>query len=74
MPINLTAALTCPVCGHVAMEHMPIMTNAHVYECKGCKVALQPKDGDCCVFCSYSDERCPPQQMKVQPRYPSFAN
>jgi hypothetical protein len=23
---------------------------------------LRPKTGDCCVFCSYGDMKCPPMQ------------
>jgi hypothetical protein len=23
---------------------------------------LRPKPGDCCVFCSYGDMKCPPMQ------------
>ena len=26
------------------------------------ELAFDPKQGDCCVFCSYSDQRCPPKQ------------
>jgi hypothetical protein len=29
------------------------------YECDGCHTVLRPKPGDCCVFCSYADKRCP---------------
>jgi hypothetical protein len=25
---------------------------------------LQPKPGDCCVFCSYGDVPCPPIQQE----------
>ena len=74
MPINLTAAITCPECGRVTMEHMPIEANMHAYECNACHALLRPKNGECCVFCSFSDERCPPQQLKDKPRYPSYAN
>lgn len=29
------------------------------YECEGCRAALKPKAGDCCVFCSYGTNKCP---------------
>lgn len=28
-----------------------------------CGAALRPQPGDCCVFCSYGDDLCPPEQM-----------
>ena len=39
-----------------------VPTNAcvHFYECVGCGTVLRPKPGDCCVFCSYGANRCPP--------------
>ncbi|WP_083812764.1 GDCCVxC domain-containing (seleno)protein [Arthrobacter sp. FB24] len=30
--------------------------------CAACGVTSKPKAGDCCVFCSYGDTRCPPLQ------------
>jgi len=32
------------------------------YECTGCGILLKPAAGDCCVFCSYGDTKCPPVQ------------
>jgi len=32
------------------------------YDCKGCGVRLKPKQGDCCVFCSFGTVPCPPMQ------------
>ncbi|MEJ2487765.1 MAG: GDCCVxC domain-containing (seleno)protein [Anaerolineales bacterium] len=29
-----------------------------VYQCGSCGAILKPKEGDCCVFCSYSDQQC----------------
>jgi len=34
----------------------------HFYECTGCGHLLRPNPGDCCVFCSFGSEKCPPQQ------------
>ncbi|WP_459252383.1 GDCCVxC domain-containing (seleno)protein [Paraburkholderia xenovorans] len=27
------------------------------------KILLRPKPGDCCVYCSYVTNRCPPMQQ-----------
>ncbi|WP_094191140.1 GDCCVxC domain-containing (seleno)protein [Marinobacter similis] len=63
MKPKLTSELTCPECGHREVETMPEDSCQYFYECKGCKVLLKPKLGDCCVFCSYGDTPCPPVQM-----------
>jgi hypothetical protein len=58
----LKSRITCPACGHVATETMPTDACLWFYECRQCHVALKPKPGDCCVFCSYGTEPCPPSQ------------
>jgi hypothetical protein len=57
------AIITCPVCGKQARETMPENACQHGYVCTGCREMLTPKPGDCCVFCSYADAPCPPQQV-----------
>jgi hypothetical protein len=58
---ELQSTITCPYCGHQITETMP--TDACVgYPCMGCGQMLRPKDGDCCVFCSYGTVPCPPVQ------------
>jgi hypothetical protein len=52
----------CPECGHTAVETMPTTSCLFFYACKGCAAVLKPKPGDCCVFCSYGDVRCPSKQ------------
>lgn len=61
MPV-LISHVTCPDCSHKSCHEMP--TNACVFflECPSCNTTLRPKDGDCCVFCSYGDTPCPPIQ------------
>jgi hypothetical protein len=54
--------ITCPQCGTSAVEIMPVDACRYFYQCGGCGVVLKPKPGDCCVFCSYGDVRCPPKQ------------
>lgn len=58
------AALTCPECSHVQEAEMPTEYCQFFYECAGCGAVLRPKEGDCCVFCSYADTRCPPKQLE----------
>jgi len=41
---------------------MPTNACQYFYACAGCGTTLRPKAGDCCVFCSYSDQVCPPKQ------------
>ncbi|WP_081766855.1 MULTISPECIES: GDCCVxC domain-containing (seleno)protein [Phyllobacteriaceae] len=59
---ELNSTITCPHCGHTAVEQMPTDACQFFYECKGCGTLLRPKDGDCCVFCSYGSVPCPPIQ------------
>ena len=56
------SVLTCPGCGHRSRETMPTDACQFFYECKGCGAVLRPKQGDCCVFCSYGSVKCPPMQ------------
>ena len=41
---------------------MPTDACQYFYACVGCGVVLKPLPGDCCVFCSYADQVCPPRQ------------
>lgn len=62
MTVELQSAITCPNCGHTKNEIMPTDACVFFYECEKCKIRLQPKQGDCCVFCSYGTIKCPPIQ------------
>ena len=42
---------------------MPTDACTFFYECTGCKTMLKPKQGDCCVYCSFGDVACPPVQI-----------
>ena len=59
---SLTSEITCPKCGHKATETMPTEVCQLIYKCKQCGHEMHPKDDDCCVFCSYSDHKCPSKQ------------
>ena len=60
--VQLESVITCPLCGHRARERMPTDACQFFYVCTGCGERLRPAEGDCCVFCSYGDTKCPPQQ------------
>ncbi|WP_328186278.1 GDCCVxC domain-containing (seleno)protein [Marinobacter sp. OP 3.4] len=58
-----TSIITCPVCGHRSPETMPPNACQISFECPHCGEILRPKPGDCCVFCSWGSENCPPVQQ-----------
>ncbi len=60
--IILSSTITCPNCGHQKTEQMPTDACQYFYECEQCHQILKPKEGDCCVFCSYGTVDCPPIQ------------
>lgn len=61
--IILESEITCPNCEHKKTEIMPTNSCQFFYECENCKQVLKPKNGDCCVFCSYGTVPCPPIQQ-----------
>jgi len=60
--IKTDSILTCPQCGHAELLEMPSDRYVVIAECSKCKTMLKPEKGDCCVFCSYGDTPCPPEQ------------
>lgn len=60
--IVLQSTITCPYCGYKKEETMPTDVCQFYYECENCKRTLKPKQGDCCVYCSYGTVKCPPIQ------------
>jgi uncharacterized Zn finger protein len=62
MKIRLKSEITCPNCGHKKVETMPTEACQFFYECENCGVMLKPKEGDCCVYCSYGTVHCPSVQ------------
>ena len=66
-PVILEATITCPHCGTAKAETMPTDACQFFYDCTGCGELLQPKTGDCCVFCSYGSVPCPPIQVGETP-------
>lgn len=57
--VELESTITCPKCRHKKKEIMPTDACQFFYECENCKTVLKPKQGDCCVFCSYGSVKCP---------------
>ncbi|MFL1894787.1 GDCCVxC domain-containing (seleno)protein [Aquimarina sp. 2-A2] len=57
--MELKSEITCPNCQHKKVEEMPINACQFFYECENCKIVLKPKEGDCCVYCSYGTIACP---------------
>lgn len=60
--IKTKATLACPKCSVEQEAKMPTNACQHFYKCTSCGEMLTPKEGDCCVFCSYADSKCPPTQ------------
>ncbi len=56
------STLNCPECGYQSKEKMPTDSCQFFWECPNCNAVIKPKQGDCCVFCSYGDVACPPIQ------------
>lgn len=55
--------ITCPHCATAKLRTMPMDACQFFYVCTGCGTPLRPKEGDCCVFCSYGSVPCPPMQV-----------
>lgn len=63
MEIVTKSIITCPNCHQKKEEDMPINACQHFYTCTNCNFVLKPKQEDCCVFCSYGTNICPPKQL-----------
>lgn len=57
--VILESVITCPGCGFKKEEIMPTDVCQYFYECNNCHQLLKPKEGDCCVYCSYGTMTCP---------------
>lgn len=62
--IALQSTITCPACGHSAVETMPTDACQIRHACARCGHEMKPKAGDCCVFCTFGSVPCPPIQEK----------
>lgn len=61
--VELKSVITCPHCEHKKEEEMPTDACQYFYECENCRNILKPKQGDCCVYCTYGTVKCPPFQL-----------
>lgn len=61
--VILESNITCPHCGHSQVDTMPTDACQWFYDCGACGKILEPKAGDCCVYCSYGTVKCPPLQQ-----------
>lgn len=60
--VELNSTIICPYCGYQKNELMSTDACQYFYECEKCKKILKPKQGDCCVYCSYGTVKCPLKQ------------
>lgn len=61
--VETRSTITCPICGDRSTDTMPTEACQFFYDCKGCGSLLKPLQGDCCVYCSFGDVKCPPMQL-----------
>lgn len=59
---SIKSEITCPECGYKKMELMPTDVCLLKYTCEKCNTELHPREGDCCVFCTYGTHKCPSMQ------------
>jgi len=62
MTLVASCTLTCPFCGSRTPHDMPVDACQFFLDCPVCLQVIRPKPGDCCVYCSYGDTKCPPRQ------------
>ncbi len=65
--MDTSATITCPLCNFSKMEIMPTDSCQFFYKCTNCHEVIKPNKQDCCVFCSYSDSKCPPKLEEILP-------
>jgi hypothetical protein len=54
----MDSVVTCPVCRHQHVEQIPEDNCMVFYKCSNCHAEMIPKEGHCCVLCSYGSVRC----------------
>lgn len=62
--VEMQSTITCPNCHSQATLAMPIDACVYLYGRQACGLTLKPKQGDCCVFCSYGPTICPTLQVE----------
>ena len=61
--VEFNSTITCPHCNGQTKQKMPIDSCVYFFDCPACGKQLKPVAGDCCVFCSYGNMKCPPIQQ-----------
>ena len=59
----LGSRLTCPHCDYESEEIMPSEAHQLFLRCAHCSEVIQPRSGDCCVFCTHGSVKCPAMQL-----------
>jgi len=62
--VKIQANLTCPYCKKEQAATMPTNACQYFYKCVHCGKIFKAVMGDCCVFCSYADTKCPSKQIE----------
>jgi hypothetical protein len=62
--VETKAMMTCPHCGASYEVEMPTEFCQILMLCPKCGEKITPLEGDCCIFCSYADKKCPPKQVE----------
>jgi hypothetical protein len=60
--VSMSSDITCPTCGYTKTETLPTEVCQLKYTCTKCNTEMFPKEGDCCVFCTYGTHKCPSKQ------------
>jgi len=63
--IETKAKMACPYCDATYDVEMPTDYCQIAMVCEICGRTIVHKHGDCCVFCSYANKKCPPMQVEV---------
>jgi hypothetical protein len=61
----LTSSLRCPCCQVESPAEMPEGACLYFWDCPACQATVRPKPGDCCVFCSFGPDVCPPKELEL---------
>jgi len=62
----MEATLNCPVCSEKTTATIPEDSCQFFFTCPSCANTLKPLQGDCCVFCSYSEVKCPSKAAELE--------
>ena len=58
------AELKCPECKCIIDIDIPENKCLPFFKCSGCGKTIKAKES-CCVFCDYSDEKCPVSHINI---------